>query len=142
MTRPRSTEEEIAREIARLFELDRPACLHLWRTTIGGPPPRHVSLLLLRKTLAYDLQARAFGDLPAKARRVLEGAAGKAPSRPGRTIRPGARLIREWNGRSHEVEVLADGYAWKGRRFRSLSAIAREITGARWSGPRFFGIKG
>ena len=54
----------------------------------------------------------------------------------------GARLVREWNGRTHEVEVLADGFLLRGQRFRSLSAIAREITGARWSGPRFFGVEG
>lgn len=142
MTRRRSDQEEVAREIARLFALDRPACLDLWRATVGGAPPKHVSLTVLQKTLAYDVQAEAFGDLPPKARRALEEvAAGKKSNAPA-PIALGSQLVREWNGRVHEVEVLADGYAWKGLRFRSLSAVAREVTGARWSGPRFFGTKG
>jgi len=61
-------------------------------------------------------------------------------SRATRTLKPGARLIREWNGSSHIVEVVEDGFLWNGKRYRSLSAIARAITGTRWSGPRFFGL--
>ena len=55
-------------------------------------------------------------------------------------MKPGTRLVREWNGRTYHVEVVADGFVWNGRTHRSLSAIAREITGAQWSGPRFFGL--
>jgi hypothetical protein len=95
----------------------------------------------MRKALAYEIQAKAFGGLPNRVRRQLQAiAAGRNTSRPSGQMHPGARLIREWNGRTHEVEVLTDGFLWKGRRFRSLSAVAREITGARWSGPRFFAV--
>lgn len=135
-------QEEVGRDIARLFEFDRQGCLELWSATFEARAPKHISLLLLQKMLAYEVQAKALGGLPAKARRALEAiAAGRAYSRPDSRIRAGTRLVREWNGRTHEVEVLTDGFAWKGRRFRSLSAVAREITGARWSGPRFFGTR-
>ncbi len=136
-------EEEVAREVARLFQLDRRACLDRWRATVGLPAPKHISLLLMQRMLAYDIQERAFGGLPPATRRRLDAvAAGGPASRAEGRIRPGTRLVREWNGRTHEVEVLEDAFAWKGRRFRSLSAVACEITGARWSGPRFFGLKG
>jgi hypothetical protein len=133
-------EEDVAREVARLFDLDRPACLALWRARNGEEVPKHLSLLLMQRILAYDLQVDAFGGLPNKTRRTLRAEKSGAASGRGGRIAPGARLVREWNGRTYEVEVLVDGFAWKGRRFRSLSAIAREITGTRWSGPRFFGV--
>ena len=106
--------------------------------------PKRLSVEFMRRALAHEVQARAFGPMAKRTRRVLKsvvadpGAARRLPVR----MSPGARLLREWNGRTHEVEVLPDGYLWRGRRFRSLSAVAREITGARWSGPRFFGAPG
>ena len=77
---------------------------------------------------------------PALARTLARIAGGK--DRTGRPkLRPGGRLVREWNGVTHVVDVVADGYLWRGTRYRSLSAVAREITGAHWSGPRFFGLR-
>ena len=136
--------EATAKEVDRIVELDREACLPLWRETFGIKAPKRLSVEFMRRALAHEVQARAFGPIAKRTRRVLTsvaavpGAAGRLPVR----MSPGARLLREWNGRTHEVEVLPDGYLWKGRRFRSLSAVAREITGARWSGPRFFGALG
>jgi hypothetical protein len=95
----------------------------------------------MQKAIAYEVQAKVFGGLPARTRRALRDAA-KAHGRSGVSKLPsrGTRLVREWNGALHEVEVLEDGYLWRGARHRSLSAIARAITGTRWSGPRFFGL--
>jgi hypothetical protein len=104
--------------------------------------------------LAFELQARAHGGLPAAAVRKLErlaaeqGAASgrsdgssKAASREGSAkLKPGGRLLREWGGVTHVVDVVEGGIFWRGERHRSLSAIARAITGAHWSGPRFFGL--
>ena len=94
----------------------------------------------MRQVLAHQAQVAAFGGLSAKTRRALASAL-KEPATTRRRVAAGARLVREWNGRTHEVEVLAEGFLFRGKRFRSLSAIAREITGARWSGPRFFGVE-
>jgi hypothetical protein len=119
-----------------------------WRQRFGAPPPKGLSRRLLEHAAAYAIQAKAFGDLKPKVRRALRrvledgptssnanGASGAAAS-----LKPGAQLLRDWNGETHRVEVLADGYLYDGVRYRSLSAVARAITGTRWSGPRFFGL--
>jgi hypothetical protein len=135
--------DEVAREIARLLICDRQACLEAWHGAFGISAPKHLSVQFMRKALAYEFQAKTFGGLPNRVRRqLLTVAAGGNTGRSSAQMHPGARLIREWNGRTHEVEVLAEGFLWKGKRFRSLSAVAREITGARWSGPRFFAVGG
>jgi hypothetical protein len=95
--------------------------------------------------LAQRLQERRYGGLPAVVRRELARiAAGEQPigvRRPTKkSIRPGTRLVREWQGRPVAVLVLEEGFLWEDRRYRSLSEIAREVTGVRWSGPRFFGL--
>lgn len=79
--------------------------------------------------------------MPRALLRALASAGADETSRPPPRLRPGGRFIREWGGVSHVVDVTADGYLWQGRSYRSLSAIARAITGAHWSGPRFFGLK-
>ena len=96
----------------------------------------------MEKAIAYEIQAKVHGGLPARTRRALKAVA-KADGKPTSPVLPGrgTRLVREWHGRLHEVEVMEEGYRYRGERHRSLSAIARAITGARWSGPRFFGIK-
>jgi hypothetical protein len=136
-----SVADHVARELAALAELNRTALLERWRRAFGRDAPPRLSRALMEKAIAYDLQVKASGELSARTRRALKAAAkadgssslGKLPSR-------GTRLIREWHGTLHEVEVLEDGYLWRGARHRSLSAIARAITGAKWSGPRFFGL--
>jgi hypothetical protein len=139
--KPRQPHAGVAQEIAQLLALDRRGCLARWQAVFGVPAPRHLSLAFLRQALAHQAQVAAFGGLGARARRALAAALTDGPA-PSRRPRAGARLVREWNGRTHEVEVLADGFLWRGQRFRSLSAVAREITGTRWSGPRFFGLRG
>jgi len=133
--------DDLARELAALAELDRTALLERWRMAFGRDAPPRLSRTLMEKAIAYDLQVKAFGGLPARTRRALR-AAGKADGRSSLSSLPsrGTRLVREWHGTRHEVEVLEDGYLWRGARCRSLSAIARAITGTKWSGPRFFGL--
>ena len=120
----------------------------LWTRRYRRPPPRTLSRRLLELAAAYDLQARFYGDLkPALRRKLLQMASRGRDDLPRGNLRkpkpipsPGSRLVREWHGRTHTVEVTDHGYLYAGRQFRSLSEIAREITGARWSGPRFFGL--
>jgi len=101
---------------------------------------------LLIRGIIYQLQERAYGGLSKAAVRRLEQAAADPPSRgavkPAAPIslKPGPRLVREWRGVTHTALIHADGIEWRGQRYRSLSVVARKITGARWSGPRFFGL--
>ena len=136
-------EHEVAREIAGLDELDRESLIARWRAAYGAPPPRKLSRALMEKALAYEIQCAAFGGLSGAAKRALRAAAASKDGSTGqRPLSPGARLIREWNGVVHEVDVSGDGYVWQSERYRSLTAIARAITGTKWSGPRFFGLSG
>jgi hypothetical protein len=97
--------------------------------------------------ITYKLQERAYGGLSMATARKLEQAAAGPPSRgsvtpaPPISLRPGARLVREWHAVTQMVLIHADGIEWRGQRYRSLSLVARKITGARWSGPRFFGLR-
>ena len=135
--------------LSRLQDLDGAALREEWRRLCRSEPPR-ISRDLLMRAVAYRLQEQAFGGLPKWARQSLAGSAtGSETSDPGEAapkqaeprLKPGARLIREWRGRTHIVIVLDDGFEFEGRPYRSLTRIAVEITGARWSGPRFFGLK-
>ena len=143
---PAMTIAKLEREIDALADLNRADLVERWRRHHRGDPPKGISRRLLIRAIAYEMQARRYGSLkPATERRLRTIADGTAPGDQGLrkaspTLWPGARLVREWNGVSHVVEVVEGGYVWNGRRHRSLSAIARAITGARWSGPRFFGL--
>jgi hypothetical protein len=101
----------------------------------------------LFRAVAYRLQEQAFGGLKPSTRRQLarvaeETAGGNSPKKPrSRKAGTGTILVREWQGNAHRVTVLDDGVAFNGKRYRSLSEVAREITGSRWSGPRFFGLR-
>lgn len=136
-------------EIARLRDLDAAALRARWHTVLGRPPSPHLPRHLLFRVLAYRLQADRFGDLDAESRHLLDGAAspedaGKHSMDPKRRfidLTPGTRLAREWNGRMQRVAVLADGFAWNGKTYSSLSKVALAITGTRWNGPRFFGLR-
>ncbi len=115
-----------------------------WRRLVGAEPPR-LSRDLLVRALAYRIQERALGGLSRASLRqlkVVSGDDGAAPRAPASTpsLRPGARLVREWHGRSHVVNVTEAGFDYAGASYRSLTEIARLITGAHWSGPRFFGL--
>ena len=114
----------------------------LWEEAFGSPPPPYLSVGFMQAALSYDLQCRAHGGLSAATKRAFRGIAegnAVAEATTGR-LRPGAHLVREWNGRTYQVEVLSDGYRMDDRTWASLSALAKHITGTTWSGPRFFGL--
>lgn len=144
------TEDETAGEIGKLAGLDLFALRERWRALYGSEPPRRMSKELMMRAVTYRIQETAFGGLSrsAKARLMAAAEEGRRPGgkvsrvRTDRTIKPGTKFLREWNGRTHEVIALADGgFAYRGTVYRSMSAIAREITGTRWSGPVFFGLE-
>ena len=133
----------VEREIAALGAFDRSTLLQHWRSAFGREAPPRLSRPLMEKAIAHDMQVKAFGGLSARTIRALKAAAKpEAASASSRPPSRGTRLVREWNGILHEVDVMDDGYHWRGQRHRSLSAIALAITGTKWSGPRFFGIRG
>ncbi len=139
------TESEFEREIARVGDLPRSVLTERGQTVFRTEPPKAFSRQLLALALAYELQRRRYGGLRAKSLRQLRTLTGGCGSEGERCtsapeLKPGTRLVREWNGSVHEVEVQEHGYVCDGKSYRSLSDVARAITGARWSGPRFFGL--
>src|SRR5258705_3485511 len=134
-------------EIARLRELDVGALRARWHTVVGRRPPPNLHCHLLLRIRAYRLQADLLGDLDTKSQRLLdrsnspERAGQRAAPRRSIGVRPGTVLGREWNGQMQRVTVLEKGFAWKGKTYPSLSKIALAITGTRWNGPRFFGLR-
>jgi hypothetical protein len=143
----RSETRSLAEELAALRGLDNKALKQRWRALYRTEAPVRIGRTLLLHAVAYWLQERALGGLRSSTRRLLERAAEDIGSRrppveaPVTKARPGTVLIREWHGVSHRVTVLADGVLLRGTRYRSLSEVARKITGTRWSGPRFFGLR-
>ena len=133
-------------EIARLDDLGFDDLRKLCDQILGHVPPHH-GTALLRRRLAYELQARVHGDLPADVRhrlRRLQRAFKTNPTYtplPGRGVKPGAVLTRTWRGVAHQVKVTDQGFEYRGEGYASLSEVARCITGTRWSGPLFFDLK-
>jgi hypothetical protein len=140
-------------EIAHLRDLDLEGLRTRWQSEFGRAAPEHLARYILFRILAYRLQADRLGDLDAETLKVLKQAAGQeAPaSAVSKTLArldqrrfappPGTVLVREWDRKSHRVMVMPDGFAWNGEAFDSLSEIAFTITGTKWNGPRFFGLR-
>jgi hypothetical protein len=128
--------------VAEIETMDRGALVAAWSEVIRAPVPKGLSKALMRRFLAIEIQTRQQGGLSKKARAALQGQTGQVPRPKTAGLQTGGRLLREWNGVTHVVEVTDVGFIWKGTTYRSLSRIAREITGAHWSGPRFFGLTG
>ena len=139
--------EQLAGEIAALPLLDVEQLKARWRTLYGSEAPSRFSRDLFIRAVAYRLQERALGGLNSATRRLFQRVAADAHARrpltiaPVRKLEPGAVLIREWGSVKHQVVVLENGFSFRGKRYRSLSEVARLITGSRWSGPLFFGLK-
>ena len=138
----------IDQRLADLPKLGKTALRELWKQLFSAPPPPQLRRLLMIPILAYRLQEQAFGSLHAASRgrlcqlaRAFEANA-NSPISSVPSIRPGTRLVRQWGDHVHLVNVETNGYGYQGVRYKSLSEIARLITGSRWSGPLFFGIKG
>src|ERR1700730_6864608 len=133
--------------LSRLPELDIGELRQRWRGLHKAVAPPHLSRELLVRAVAYRMQELALGSLRLETQRRLRQIAqnlketGTARIRARRELKPGTRLMRQWHGCIHEVLVLDDGFSWQGARYRSLSAVARTITGTAWSGPLFFGLK-
>lgn len=125
-----------------MHTLDRTGCLARWEISFGGTLPKYLSTRFLQRVLVHYHPCRVLGGCSPSVRRALKSAmpngAGLGKASP--ILSPGAYMLREWNGRTDRVEVTASGYVLDGQSYRSLSAVARRITGANWSGPRFFGL--
>jgi hypothetical protein len=137
---------DVEKELSALAKISRIGLQDRWQKLYGAEPPAHISRDLMVRTIAHRIQEREYGGLDKNTKRKLRSLAlaldseGERPLSPGLTLKPGAKLIREWHGRTYTVVALEKGFEFKGKRYRSLSRIAREITGARWSGLRFFGL--
>jgi hypothetical protein len=133
-------------EIARLHDLGLGELRRAWEERLGTPPAI-ASTELMRRWLSWELQAQARGGFDATTRRRLRQLCKAFRADPSSTTfpdtgpKPGSMLAREWNGVIHRVVVLEEGFAWNGQKHASLSDIAFRITGTRWSGPRFFGLR-
>jgi hypothetical protein len=148
-----SPKASIEGEIAQLRDLDLKSLRVRWRNAFGKPAPEHLTRYLLFRIIAYRLQADRFGDLDAETLKVLARAAGQedrpltVPKGLGEVDQrrfsppPGTILLREWDRKSHRVMIMPDGFAWNGKTFDSLSQVAFAITGTKWNGPRFFGLR-
>ena len=137
----------IETQMTEIQEMDLPSLRDAWRRHHRAPPPRRLSRDLLIRGIAYKRQEQVYGGLSRATRRRLRTLA-KAFSETGRVapdngtkVRPGTRLVREWQGRTHVVTATEDGFNYDGEAYGSLTAIAQRITGAHWSGPRFFGLR-
>ena len=146
--------------VDKIPALSRGDLIDNWSEHYGSPPPKAISIRLLVYAIAYAVQIECHGGLSRRSQKELlrlAGAAGprhqfqpsggnpisarrNSSARPRAAPRQGTRFVREWNGKSHVVEVVGKGFVWQGKTYRSLSAIATTITGNRWSGPRFFGL--
>jgi Protein of unknown function (DUF2924) len=150
-TRPRSAAKapegasQLADRLAVLAELSLADLRLEWRRLFRADPPR-LSRDIMMRAIAYRLQEIAHGGASRATQRRLMTLAdefetgGTIAPPPGPKIKPGSRLVREWHGRTHTVCVTDDGFEFQGKAYRSLTKIARDITGAQWSGPRFFGL--
>ncbi len=145
-----SQQELIEAELAELSGADLHALRTRWRKLFRKTAPAHLTRGLLMRVIAYRIQANTFGDLDRETARLLEriarqrAAGDKSPVPPvteTHSLKPGAELIREHDGVLHRVTVAAGGYTWSGTSYQSLSEVARAITGTRWNGPRFFGLR-
>ena len=139
--------EDLKSGLAKLAAgLSRPELLEAWRRAYGSDPPEQISRRLLTQAVAYRLQVKALGGLSFATRRALEKASEEVPGKGGAgsykpSIATGGVLVRVWRGESHQVTIVEGGVRYRGERYGSLSEVARVITGTRWSGPRFFGLK-
>ena len=147
-----STKTSVADEIAHLRGLDLGGLRARWQSVFQRPAPAHLTRHLLFAVIAYRLQADRFGDLDHGTKQLFNRTIAKetGPAMSARLasfdqkrteLTPGSVLVREWDRQSQRVTVMADGFTWNGQTYESLSKVAFAITGTRWNGPRFFGLR-
>jgi len=147
-----TTEPSIEDEIVHLRGLDVKGLRARWQSVLQRPPPDYLPRHLLFAIIAYRIQADRFGDLDHETRQLLDRTGAKEPDtamsarlvtfdQKRAQLTPGTVLVREWDRRSQRVMVMSDGFAWNGQTYDSLSKVAFAITGTRWNGPRFFGLR-
>jgi len=152
---PPAKEKALAAVMAGLGDCDTTQLRLQWRNHLGGTAPAHLPRWLLLRLLAYRLQAAALGDLDRVTLQLLRQSAGEGAAtsdvrpfqtrgpatRDGVGLKSGSLLVREWNGKPERVMILEKGFAWNGVTYRSLSQIAKAMTGTNWNGHRFFGLR-
>jgi hypothetical protein len=132
----------IEADIDQIRSLGIDALRQRWRMTFGAIPPKGLTKDILGRMIAYRIQEEAFGGLDRETIKLLDRLAqGQKPSELNRRLKPGTVLVREYEGTRHIVTVVPDGFLWQGGTYSSLSTIAHEITGTKWNGPRFFGLR-
>jgi hypothetical protein len=147
-----STKTSVEDEIAHLRGLDLTGLRARWQSVLQRPAPAHLPRHLLFAILAYRIQVDRFGDLGHETKRVLDRTDAKDTGatvsarlvsfdQKRTELTPGTVLVREWDRRAQRVMVMADGFAWNGETYDSLSKVAFAITGTKWNGPRFFGLR-
>jgi DUF2924 family protein len=145
--RPVGTDPAVEAELDRLATMPIVALRKRYSELFRTEPPKAFGPDLLRRSIAQTIQEKAYGGLPPTTRRLLDQLVKAASGKPiGRLelpqrIKPGSELVRTWNGKTYWVAVTADGFAHAGKKFASLSEIAFAITGTKWNGPRFFGLR-
>jgi ABC-type branched-subunit amino acid transport system substrate-binding protein len=147
MSGPASRSKELEAEIRRLPDLSLEDLRARWKALFGNPAPLSLRRRFLVRAIAYQMQVEAYGGLSASTEKRLQAIA--AGVRQGNldvagiatTIRPGAQMLRQWKDQTHTVTALSDGFEWNGKTYKSLSAVAKKITGTNWNGYVFFGIK-
>ena len=118
-----------------------------WRGVFKSEPPKAFGPDLLRRSIAYRIQEQAYGGLSKQTQQLLNGlvkaleAKPQSPLKVQRRMQPGSEIVRTWKGADHRVRVLGDGFTYNGKRYSSLSEVAAKITGTKWNGPRFFGLR-
>ncbi|MBI5725837.1 MAG: DUF2924 domain-containing protein [Planctomycetes bacterium] len=144
-------DKTVLRQLAELQDMPFAALKERWRSLYGTEPPAYKREHIIRR-LAYRIQELAFGGLPDQTKAELEriaeedecqrkdNRAQRGKSKGTRPL-PGTRIVRDWNGQRHEITAVEGGFEYKGRKYKSLSGIAKVITGAHWSGPQFFGLR-
>jgi hypothetical protein len=143
----RPTDPAVEDELDRLATMPIARLRVRYREVFRTDPPKAFGPDLLRRSIAHRIQEKAYGGLSVPTRRLLDQLVKAAAAKPNgrlelpRRIKPGSELVRTWKGKSYRVMVMADGFAHGGKTYASLSEIACDITGTRWNGPRFFGLR-
>jgi Protein of unknown function (DUF2924) len=141
------TDPAVEAELDRLPNMPKAELRKRYRELFRTEPPKAFGPDLLRRSIAHAIQEKAYGGLPPSTRRLLDQLVKSASAKPNgrlelpRRIKPGSELLRTWKGKTYRVMAMADGFAHNGKTFASLSEIATAITGTRWNGPRFFGLR-